>query len=450
MRALIVPMVLLPAVLVAEVYEAPSPEPTPDEVLILEYMNRFRSDPAADAARIAPPGGTAEGVYGDVDLDMFRREMQALKPSPPLVFNLQLLDAARKHSFYMVHNGLGHVEEAGKTGFVAANFGDRCAAAGYRGAGGENCYAQARGAWFSHVGFVVDFGKGGEGGMQPGRGHRTNMHNPGMREVGPGAVANGSGLSVTHNLGNRGGVPRFAGGVVYVDIDRDGFYDAGEGRGGVTITASDGATVQTWTSGAFTIELKSTAEVTLQAEANGQKFRAPFPAGAENLTFSWIVPQEADLAVADKLLGELDKAKDPASPAAFKAQVALYLGTRGLCLDEERGGKVATLTAAVATQIEAAQATVRTALDGDGKGFKKVVAEQAKPFKGTVAAAWFKQVETLHTARQAVAAFEQQPTPTPTKVRDLVQALETERDATKDPEIRAQFTGLVGRVKAKG
>ncbi|HYE05735.1 MAG TPA: CAP domain-containing protein [Planctomycetota bacterium] len=441
----------LPAVLAAEVYQAPSPEPTPDEVLILEYMNRFRADPAADALRIAPPGGQVDGVYGDVDFDMFRREMQALTPSPPLVFNLQLLDAARKHSWYMVHNGLGHSEEAGKTGFVGVDPGTRCAAAGYTGGGGaENCYAQTRDAWFSHIGFVVDFGKGGEGGMQPGRGHRRNMHDPNLREVGAGAVANGSNLSVTHNLGDRRGVPRFAGGVVYVDLDRDGFYDVGEGRGGVAITASDGAKIQTWASGAFTIELASTAEVTLQAEANGQRFRQTFAAGSQNLKFDWIVPQEADLAVADRLLADLAKAKDPASPTAFKAQVALYVGTRGLCLDEERAGAVATATSAVATQLEAARTAVRAALDGDGKGFRKMVADEAKPFKGTAAAAWFKQVEALHAARQAVAAFEQNGAATPTKVRELVQALESQRDSAKDPDIRAQFTGLVGRVKAKG
>mgnify|MGYP000082086260 CR=1 FL=1 len=33
----------------------------------------------------------------------------------------------------MIHNGLTHVEEPGKKGFVAASFGDRCKAAGYKG-----------------------------------------------------------------------------------------------------------------------------------------------------------------------------------------------------------------------------------------------------------------------------------------------------------------------------
>ena len=55
-----------------------------------------------------------------VDWKMFREEMKRLKPMPPLVFNLELLDSARKHSYYMVHNGLGHTEEAGKKGFTGA------------------------------------------------------------------------------------------------------------------------------------------------------------------------------------------------------------------------------------------------------------------------------------------------------------------------------------------
>ena len=36
-------------------YEAPDREPTPEETLILEYMNRFRANPVAEMEIIAPP-----------------------------------------------------------------------------------------------------------------------------------------------------------------------------------------------------------------------------------------------------------------------------------------------------------------------------------------------------------------------------------------------------------
>ena len=65
-------------------------------------------------------------------------------------------------------------------------------AAGFTGSDrGENCFAAANNAWQSHVGFLIDFGPGGTGGMQAGRGHRINMASPGSNVVGPGAVANG-------------------------------------------------------------------------------------------------------------------------------------------------------------------------------------------------------------------------------------------------------------------
>src|SRR4029077_13684302 len=114
-------------------YEPPDREPTPEETLIVELMNRFRANPSAEADLIAPPGNSG----GSVDWKMFRDEMKALKPMPPICFNLGLLDAARKHSYYMVHNGLTHDEVAGKIGFSGAGPGDRIKLCGLKGGGGR-------------------------------------------------------------------------------------------------------------------------------------------------------------------------------------------------------------------------------------------------------------------------------------------------------------------------
>ena len=138
-------------------YEPPDREPTPEETLILEYMNRFRADPSAEAEIIAPAGKTGGGV----DWKMFRDEMKALKPQPPVVFNLDLLDAARKHSYYMIHNGLTHDEVAGKVGFYGASPADRIKLSGFKGGGwAENAFAGSGNAWNSHSGFLVDAGDG--------------------------------------------------------------------------------------------------------------------------------------------------------------------------------------------------------------------------------------------------------------------------------------------------
>src|ERR1041384_1985918 len=87
---------------------------------------------------------------------------------------------------------------------------------------------------------------------------------------------------------------RCAGGVCYMDLNGNRFYDVGEGLGSMTISSSDGATVSTWKSGAFTLELKGQKEITLTAVYEGEKFSKTFSAGSENIKFDWIVaPQVA-------------------------------------------------------------------------------------------------------------------------------------------------------------
>src|SRR5260221_12486832 len=86
------------AAFASDVYQPPDPEPTPEETLILELMNRFRADPKAEASKIAPAGAATATYSGKgVDWKMFWDEVTALKPSPPLVFNLEFVDASPKH-----------------------------------------------------------------------------------------------------------------------------------------------------------------------------------------------------------------------------------------------------------------------------------------------------------------------------------------------------------------
>lgn len=306
------------------VYQAPSPEPTAEETLILEFINRCRADPKADAERIAPAGKEPRMPSSTtIDFAMFRSEMAAIKPAPPLVFDLRLLDAARKHSHYMTMHGLGHDEDPAKPGYTGRSFSERAKAAGFSGGGGgENCFAKAPDPWGSHVGFIVDWGPGGTGGMQPGRGHRANITRDSYTLVGPGSIANGGHLSVTHVFGSDG--RRHAGGVVFVDKDRDAWYGLGEGRSGVTIEAG-GQRVATWGSGAYAIEIPAGAG-TLTLRAGEVSVTRPIPAAPGNVKIDWIIPQEQDLAAADKLLAAVDAAKDP---AARKARVALLVGAEG-------------------------------------------------------------------------------------------------------------------------
>lgn len=379
---------------------------------------------------------------------MFEKEMAEIPSQPPLVFDLEALASARRHSFYMIHNGLGHNEAEGKEGFVAAGFANRMKAAGFTGwPGGENCFRDSKDAVNSHFAFIIDFGKGGPGGMQPGRGHRANMARTGINVVGPGAVPlpDNKGLSVTHNFGTI--KARFAGGVVYVDKNRNGAFDPGEGRGGVTVSTVDGkGSTLTWASGGFTLRLPNEAATGVVASNGAQKYQVTVPAGPANITFSWAIPPEADLKLADKLLAEVEAIADtPANQSRrFKALVNLHLSTVILCLDPARAEKVQTLTGTVGTQLAAAKQAVVTAVKaGDTTAAKTASEAGRKTFVGTTAEPWFNEIDTWVKASIAVANVEKTPDRfTPKQRQDLVTLLSKFRDDCKFPDWKGSYDSL--------
>lgn len=207
------------------------------EQYYLELINRARADPAAEGLRLAltddPDVLSAYGWFG-VDLEMMQDEFNQLSPRPPLAMNPLLTEAARAHSQDMLdHNFQGH------TGSDGAGLGERVNRTGYTWSGvGENVFAYADSVWHGHAGFQVDWGHG-PGGMQSGRGHRMNIHGH-HREVGIGVVegTNGSlGPEIVTQIFARGLPDRaFVTGVAYYDVNGNGFYDPGEGIGGLTVT----------------------------------------------------------------------------------------------------------------------------------------------------------------------------------------------------------------------
>jgi hypothetical protein len=124
------------------------------------------------------------------------------------------------------------------------SFTDRIAAAGFTGwtAAGENVYAYAKSVFHGHAGFNVDWGVSGFG-------HRMNLMNFDQggyvyTEVGVGIINENSPgsavgpLVITEDFATRSA--KFVVGVVYQDLDHDGFYSMGEGLPGVTISTSQG------------------------------------------------------------------------------------------------------------------------------------------------------------------------------------------------------------------
>lgn len=368
------------------VYVAPDPEPTPEETLILEYINRGRGDPKADAARMAPPGKKIRGV----DLDMFRKEMSEIKPSSPLVFNLDLLKVARRHAHYQILNGQGHDESPQKKGFTGKNPGERVLAVGYRYRGvAENVFVHGRSPWQAYAEFVVDRGPEGTGGMQPGRGHRVNVFADKFREYGGSYLPHSSKASVTQVFGTRGR-GRFAGGVAYVDKNKNGSYDIGEGMGAIQMTAG-GKTTKTWKSGAYSLAIGG-GKVAITAAYNDHKYTKTLPAGSDNVKFDFVIPQTADVKKVKAMLAVVKRYGNTKSKRRFKAIVNLILKTQNVVIDDATRDQINTVSAQVAAQLEKDRQAARDALETDDmKQARKTLTDLRNSYSMTPAFNWFNE-----------------------------------------------------------
>jgi uncharacterized protein YkwD len=273
--------------------------PTAEEQLLLEEINRFRANPAAEAELLVGAGASDDVVsainYFGVSTSAFRSQLATLTAAAPLAWNGNLADAASLHSQAMIAADEQSHQLAGEL-----SLSQRAQAAGYTNwrSLGENIYAYARDVVEGHAAFVIDWGfddidyTAGQllpnfrtlgDGMQDELGHRVNMMNSTFTEVGISVLAEGNSATevgpkvITQDFGTTfGAKPQFVG-VVIDDLDKDGFYDIGEGQAGVTLSftrAGGGATVTatSWTSGGFQLALDAG---TYTITATGAALAAP-------------------------------------------------------------------------------------------------------------------------------------------------------------------------------
>lgn len=244
-------------------------QPTDEEQLYLEYLNRMRANPTAEGQRLATttdPDVLSAYSYFGVDLNLMQSEFATNPPVPPLAPNAQLIAAARWHSGDMYTNQYqGHSQT---NGLVVMDPGNRMSTNGYNWyTWGENVYSYAQSVFHGHAGFAVDWGPG-TGGMQTPAGHRNNMLAAGFREVGMGVFdgVNGSvgPQLITQDFGTQQGTTPLITGVVYYDFTTNGFYALGEGIGGVTVnTPGSSYYAITANSGGFTIPVPGNGSYTL-------------------------------------------------------------------------------------------------------------------------------------------------------------------------------------------
>ncbi len=207
-------------------------QPTVAEQVFLERLNDARAQPAAYGKSI---GVNLSGVL----------------PASPLSFDTRMIAAAHAHSVDMsVHNYFGHTGSNGSTA------GQRISGAGYPYRG----YAESITAGQTTVeaalkSLIIDA-------SSSTKAHRNQLLGVGSyraeRNVGIGIVQNGSGslhnyytVDSAYSTDTR---PVLTG-VVYRDTNGNGKYDAGEGIGGATVRASNGATTTTWATGGYSLPI---------------------------------------------------------------------------------------------------------------------------------------------------------------------------------------------------
>jgi hypothetical protein len=253
-------------------------DPSPEEQLYIEMINRARANPAAEALLFV--NSTDPRVLGaydffDVDLNLLVTQFATIAPAPPLAPNALLTDAARRHTQDMFDNSF-----QGHTGTDGTSASQRITQAGYTWRIiAENVYASAADVFHGHAGFEVDWGFG-PGGMQTPPGHRNNIHDARFREIGVGVVLGfnqsepGSQIPgtldevgpqlVTQELASRQGDTPLITGVVYFDLNENNFYDIGEGVGGVNVAVSGTATqAVTARSGGYAIPVSGNGSYTI-------------------------------------------------------------------------------------------------------------------------------------------------------------------------------------------
>ena len=239
-----------------------SGDPTPEEQIVLQYINRARANPIAEGQRLGID--IHEGLVDPNGPEL-------VGPRPPLAMNPALLAIANGHSEDMYNdNYFSHTDPNGTTAFQRmTNAGYNYVSAGENMAAGTDMSSTALEDFM-----MVDSGT-------PGRPHRVNLLDifpfppPAYQEVGigyyEGSTPNNYGNAfITEDFGTSVNGGPFLLGVVYNDANGNNFYDIGEGIQGVTITPSTGNYYAvSSSSGGYAFPIGTSGTITVTASGNG-------------------------------------------------------------------------------------------------------------------------------------------------------------------------------------
>jgi uncharacterized protein YkwD len=201
--------------------------PNAHEQLMLELINRARANPNAEVQRNPQVDTLNEGLATGTITTAAKQ---------PLAFSVPLIDAARRHSQWMLDT-----DTFSHTGVNGSNPGQRMQAAGYSFTGNWTWGENISWAGTSGTPDVTKSVAQQHDGLFDSPGHRVNLMNTNFKEIGLGVLtgkfANWNAVMVTQKFA-RSGSNSFLTGVVYTDaIANDDFYTVGEGLGGITVRA---------------------------------------------------------------------------------------------------------------------------------------------------------------------------------------------------------------------
>lgn len=262
-------------------------DPTAEEILLVEYINRARADANAEAVRLRDTTDSdvlSALSYFDVNTTIMLSQFATLtQTTQPLAINAMLTASSRSHSEDMLANAFqGHYSSSSPIppNEPGDSPGMRADRQGFGLYIAENIFSFAESVWHAHAGFNIDWGASAStglsiGGMQDPPGHRNNLHNPDHREIGVGVIHGSNGgvgpILVTEDMGFRDGFGGpFLVGVTIVDANKDAFYDLGEGLGAVSVSVEGAAFYATSsTHGTYAIPMPGDGAYTVTFSRSG-------------------------------------------------------------------------------------------------------------------------------------------------------------------------------------
>ncbi len=217
---------------------------------LLQLVNRFRTDPTGEFARLiatTSPLKARDSVlqvdldYAQVNGSVLKSQLAAIKPVPALAWSEGTVDFAKSHNAAMIATkppSQFHSDSVTRRNALIKAGVDLRIASGEK-ITSENVFGYGKSALHTFAAFVIDWEKGGPNGMRADLGHRVALASADFEQIGQAMTPyTGSGfgpLVTTQVLANIENPPMMVVGAVFEDRNKSTWYEAGEGLGSVQI-----------------------------------------------------------------------------------------------------------------------------------------------------------------------------------------------------------------------